>query len=236
MDKKLNRKRRIIIGQLLQFERQRQKLSQTDIAKRTGIRQDTISKMESGDREIDVAKLISYCEVLGLTPMDFALQIESKLHGEGLLKHPKRLYRNTPRETVKIRVAVSWCNGHFSGLFGDNLPKGEDLTAGTFAELKEMAQDCLDSYVKRVMSEERGKSLNYRDCNYELKFKFLDAEALLKAYSPYLSLAAINRVSSVDANLLSRYANGHKKAGAHQLRRLADAIHQIGEELITVIP
>ena len=70
---------------------------------------------------------------------------------------------------------------------------------------------------------------------YDFKYKFLDATSLLKAYSSYISLAVISRVSGINQNLLSQYANGLKKARPNQMKRIIEAINKIGKELSAVV-
>ena len=53
--------------------------------------------------------------------------------------------------------------------------------------------------------------------DYEFVYNYLDATTLLKAYSPYVSLAAISRASGINQSLLSHYVNGLKKPREHQL-------------------
>lgn len=65
---------------------------------------------------------------------------------------------------------------------------------------------------------------------YEFEYKFLDATSLLKAYSSYISFSVISRISGINQNLLSQYANGMKKAGQNQIKRIVEAIHIISED------
>ena len=45
---------------------------------------------------------------------------------------------------------------------------------------------------------------------YDFVYKFQDVTALLKAYSSFVSLAAISRETGINSALLSHYANGLK--------------------------
>lgn len=67
--------------------------------------------------------------------------------------------------------------------------------------------------------------------NYEFVYNYEDAAALLHAYEPYVSLAAISRASGINQGLLSHYANGLKKPRPEQRRRIVDGLHKIGNEL-----
>ena len=65
--------------------------------------------------------------------------------------------------------------------------------------------------------------------------KFLDAAALLNAYSPYISLVAISRLSGINQNQLSQYANGLKNARPNQMKRILEAVCEIGKELSAAV-
>ena len=233
MDRILNKRRRKYIGNLLHVERTRQKISQEEIAQRLDIRQDQVSKMESGDRRIDVVELLIYCEELGLSPTQIAAKIESYLFGMGLIhKRPNMKYQRGLRAIETVRVDVSWHENSFKASYGENVPWTLDLEAGTFPELQEKARKCLVSHVKT--EEEKGTDMSQwlSDGQYEFQYKFKDARSLLTAYVPYLTLAAISRASGIDQSLLSLYANGKKKPRPHQLERIADAINRIGKEFM----
>lgn len=67
--------------------------------------------------------------------------------------------------------------------------------------------------------------------DYEFVYNYEDAAALLHAYEPYVSLAAISRASGINQGLLSHYANRLKKPRPEQRRRIVDGLHKIGNEL-----
>jgi len=67
--------------------------------------------------------------------------------------------------------------------------------------------------------------------DYEFVYNYLDATTLLKAYSPYVSLAAISRASG----LLSHYVNGLKKPREQQRKRIVAGLHKIGSDLQSVM-
>ena len=52
-------------------ERRKQKLLQTDLADNVGISQPYLSRMENGQREIDIADAVLLCLALGLDLNDF---------------------------------------------------------------------------------------------------------------------------------------------------------------------
>ncbi|MCR5043901.1 MAG: helix-turn-helix transcriptional regulator [Bacteroidaceae bacterium] len=222
MDKELNERRRKKVGFLLMSERKCQHINQKYVARKMGVRQELISKIEASKRRIDIIELIGYCEALNLTLTEFAWKIETYLHAEGLLPPPKSNIRDK-----KIGIEVSWCENKFSASFREIVPKTIVLTANTFAELQKEARNTMKKLVKAL--DKAGHKVPWwlRNEKYEFEYKFLDARSLLNAYSPYISHAVISKTSEINPSLLSQYAKGLKKAGPNQLRRITDAINKI---------
>ena len=135
----------------------------------------------------------------------------------------------------KIKVDVSWRENKFYALLGGVVSETIEFTADSFIELKKKTEEGLESYI--IMMEAKGNNLPLWLMNkeYELEYKYLDATSMLKAYSPFISLAAISRVSGINQNLLSQYLNGIKNARPSQIKRIMDAIHMIGKELISAV-
>ena len=230
MSKILNKKRRNQIGFLLQQERKCQHLEQDIIAQKMEVRQESISRIEAGTRRIDIPELIEYVEILGFSITEIAWKIENYLSALGLLPVPK-----TNVLGKKIRVEVSWHDNSFSASVADILPGTFEFTANTFAELQIEVEEGIDSHIKGMVAKGDKVTWWLVKKKYEFEYKFLDATSLLNAYSPYVTLAAINRVTGINQNLLSRYAKGQKNASSTQLKRIAEAIQKIGRELTTIV-
>ena len=230
MSKILNKKRRKQIGFLLQQERKCQHLEQDIIAQKMEVRQESISRIEAGTRRIDIPELIEYVEILGFSITEIAWKIENYLSALGLLPIPK-----TNVLGKKIRVEVSWHDNSFSASVADILPGTFEFTANTFAELQIEVEEGIDSHIKGMVAKGDKVPWWLAKKKYEFEYKFLDATSLLNAYSPYVTLAAINRVTGINQNLLSRYAKGQKNASSTQLKRIAEAIQKIGRELTTIV-
>lgn len=71
--------------------------------------------------------------------------------------------------------------------------------------------------------------------DYEFVYNYLDATTLLKAYSPYVSLAAISHASGINQSLLSHYVNGLKKSREQQRKRIVAGLHKIESDLQSVM-
>ncbi len=135
----------------------------------------------------------------------------------------------------KIIVNVAWCDKNFGGSFDESVPGAAVFTAPTFQELQKVAKDTLDFHVEGLIEDGEDVPAWLAEGDYEFEYIFEDAAALLHAYEPYISLAAISRASGINQGLLSHYANGVKKPRAEQRRRIVDGLHKIGNELQHVL-
>ncbi len=66
---------------LLKDLRQRAGLTQVQVAKKLRVTQSLFSKMERGDRRLDIIEVRTLCRVLGVSFQDFAALLERELAG-----------------------------------------------------------------------------------------------------------------------------------------------------------
>lgn len=135
----------------------------------------------------------------------------------------------------KVRVDVSWCGNNFSASLGENVLGAVVFTADTFAELQKEAKESLEFHIEGMVADGDDVPQWLVDGDYEFEYKFLDATSLLRAYEPYLSLAAISRASGINQHQLSHYVNNIKRPRAQQRERIVEGIHKIGKELLAVV-
>lgn len=130
----------------------------------------------------------------------------------------------------KTIVNVAWCEKNFGGSLGDNVPGAVVFTAKTFEELQKEAKESLDFHVEGLLEDGQDvpEWLKYGD--YKFEYVYQDVTTLLKAYAPYISLAAISRASGISLGLLSHYVNGLKKPREKQRQRIVKGLHKIGSE------
>ncbi|MDW4367069.1 XRE family transcriptional regulator [Staphylococcus saprophyticus] len=78
-----------VIGKRIKELRKQKKLTQNDLSKLTGYKQNTISSHENGTRGIDEIDIMNYCEALGVTPTDlFQKEPQPKLETLPVKKIP----------------------------------------------------------------------------------------------------------------------------------------------------
>lgn len=230
MRETIKNKQKKQIGYLLQYEREIQSIGQETIARQMDVGQESVSRIEAGTRRIDILELIDYAHVLGFSITEMAWKIETYLSALSLLPLPHMNVLNK-----KIRVKVTCRENVFLASVNDIVPETFEFTADNFDELQIEIEESFDSYFKGMAANGVKVPRWLLKKKYEFEYNFLDAKSLLKAYSPYISLTSISRVSGINRDQLSQYANGLKKARPNQLRRIADAIHKIGKELTAVV-
>ena len=135
----------------------------------------------------------------------------------------------------KIRVDVAWCDKNFGASLGENVPGAVVVTAKTFAELQKEVKDTLAFHIEGMVRDGDEVPQWLAEGNYEFEYNFMDVAALLRAYEPFVSLAAISRSSGINQHLLSHYANGIKKPRPQQRERIVEGIHNIGKELLAIV-
>lgn len=134
----------------------------------------------------------------------------------------------------KIKVYIAWCDKNFGASLSDNVPGAVVVTAKTFAELQKEVKDALSFHIEGMEADGDEIPQWLAEGDYEVEYHFTDTAALLRAYEPFISLAAISRSSGINQHLLSHYANGIKKPRPQQRERIVQGIHNIGRELLTV--
>lgn len=134
----------------------------------------------------------------------------------------------------KIVVEVLWCDKNFGASLGENVPGAVVLTAKTYEELLREVPETLRFHIDGMIEDGDDVPQWLRDGDYEFEYHLMDVATMLRAYEPYVSLAALSRASGINQHLLSHYANRMKQPRAQQRQRIVDGIHKIGRELLAV--
>ena len=79
MDKTIYTREYSILLRLLAEKREKSGLTQSELAKRLGLTQSTVSKFERGDRRLDVVQLRTICAHLGVSLLDFVSELEKRM-------------------------------------------------------------------------------------------------------------------------------------------------------------
>jgi transcriptional regulator with XRE-family HTH domain len=71
--------RRRLVGAVLRDLRVDAKVRQSDVARRLGAPQSTVSKIESGERTADAVEILEICAALGVSMTEFVRRLERRL-------------------------------------------------------------------------------------------------------------------------------------------------------------
>ena len=149
--------------------------------------------------------------------------------------HRKQNKDKTRKDMEKIIVNVAWCDKNFGASLGDNVPGAVVVTADTYEKLLREVPETLRFHVEGMIEDGDDVPQWLADGDYELEYHLIDVATVLRAYEPFVSLAAISRASGINQHQLSHYATRIKTPRPEQRKRIVEGIHKIGRELMSVV-
>ena len=135
----------------------------------------------------------------------------------------------------KIIVNVAWVDKNFGASLGDNVPGSVVLTADTYEKLLQEVPETLRFHVEGMVEDGDDVPQWLVDGEYEFEYHLQDVATVLRAYEPFVSLAAISRATGINQHQLSHYATRMKTPRPEQRRRIVEGIHKIGKQLLAVM-
>ena len=99
--------------------------------------------------------------------------------------------------------------------------------------LQEAKQSVLDAIrlFKEYNNEENIPEILKGD--YELVYKF-DVQSFLDYYKGVFTPAALERIAGINQKQIQHYSSGHRKPRLAQRRKIEEALHKLGHELIAM--
>jgi transcriptional regulator with XRE-family HTH domain len=79
MDKTIYSREYAVVLRLLRAAREKAGITQVKLAEKLGLTQSFVSKIERGDRRLDIVQLRTVCQVFGLSLLEFVEQLEADL-------------------------------------------------------------------------------------------------------------------------------------------------------------
>ncbi|HWV30431.1 MAG TPA: helix-turn-helix transcriptional regulator [Dyadobacter sp.] len=127
----------------------------------------------------------------------------------------------------KIRVIIERSKDFFWA-YGDNVDK---VNGGgeTIDQLKQSVLECIE-IVKSFDDKNIPAALKGE---YEIVWKF-DVESLLEYYKGIFSQTGIARLTGINEKQLNHYASGLKKPRPAQAKKIENALHKLGGELLAI--
>jgi predicted RNase H-like HicB family nuclease len=130
--------------------------------------------------------------------------------------------------TKKIKIIIERSDDCYSS-YAENVP-GIYGQGDTVDDAKQSALDGLDLLLKYNDSENIPNILKGK---YEIVFKF-DAESFLNFYKKIFTNAALERMTGINQKQFQHYASGLKKPRLVQVKKIENAMHILGRELMSV--
>ncbi len=112
-----------------------------------------------------------------------------------------------------------------------NLP-GCISTGNSLLDIKESIQDAVIFHIEG-MKEECLEIPEAFQRDYELIYK-IDIPALFDWFSGVLTKSGISRLTGMNQSLISQYASGIKRPSSKQTRKIENALHRLGQELLEI--
>ena len=131
-----------------------------------------------------------------------------------------------------ILKAIIESNENNYSAFIENLD-GIVATGATISEIKANLSDAIDDYI--ATCKEYGCALpeSLRDEDFSIEFK-MDVKSLLTIYDGIFTKAGLERITGINQKQLWHYANGSSSPRRAQVLKIENALHRLGEELISV--
>lgn len=126
-----------------------------------------------------------------------------------------------------VNVVVEKTNTGYSAYMPD-VP-GFVSVGDTFNELRNNIQEAITLYLET--SQEFGDTIpEVLSAEYQLSFRF-EIQTLMEWLSKVMSQKGLSDIAGMNESLVSQYANGIKKPGPKQLKRMENALHQFADDL-----
>jgi predicted RNase H-like HicB family nuclease len=129
-------------------------------------------------------------------------------------------------KTLRIIIEKS---ADFYDAYAENC-EGIYGAGNTVEEAKENVLNGLELFVKNTDTEKLPDILKG---GYLISYKF-DTQSFLNYYDKIFSKPALERLTGINQKQLHHYASGLRKPREQQRKKIADALHQLGQELLTI--
>ena len=105
-------------------------------------------------------------------------------------------------------------------------------TGNSLAEIKSSIREAVDFHLEGMIWEELPLPESFEE-SYELAFK-MDVASLFEWFSGVITKSGISRLTGMNQSLISQYASGIKTPSTKQTRKIEQALHAFGHELLEI--
>lgn len=114
----------------------------------------------------------------------------------------------------------------------DLLPGWVVTGSRDFSQFKKEVEESIAFYVDCAKAD--GEEYpSFLDSDFEIVYKF-DVRSLLEYYRGIFSFSALQTITGINQKQLAHYASGISKPRPQQARKIADGLHSLATELLTV--
>lgn len=140
----------------------------------------------------------------------------------------ERMINHTTMYNLKATIEVT--ENNYSAFIEDL--DGIVATGSTIAEIKSNLLDALDDYIEtcKKLGCDLPAELNGDFC---IEFK-MDVKSLLTIYNGIFTKAGLERITGINQKQLWHYANGKSAPRRAQALKIENALHRLGNELISI--
>ena len=134
----------------------------------------------------------------------------------------------------KINVKIGWSGENFSCIADDAALNGIVLaTCETLEGLKKQFQESLQFHIEGCIQDGNLLPEWLINGQYDVNY-MLEISALLHSFDGILTRSAIDRVSGINEKQIEYYASGNRMPLPQQKKKIINAFHSIGKELVSV--
>ena len=134
----------------------------------------------------------------------------------------------------KIDVKIGWSGENFSCTADHAALNGIVVaTSETVESLKKQFQESLQFHIEGCINDRNQLPEWLTNGQYELNYT-LEISALLQNFDGILRRSAIARVAGINEEQIEYYASGYRMPRPQQKKKIINAFHSIGKELVSV--
>jgi predicted RNase H-like HicB family nuclease len=133
-------------------------------------------------------------------------------------------------EILKNLVIIERTTEGYSA-FLPELP-GCVCTGSSIQEIKHTIWDTVEFHLEGLRLEQLEIPESFEG-EFQLAYK-MDVESLFDWFTGILTKSGLSRITGMNQSLISQYANGTKTPGGKQTRKIEQALHNLGQELLEI--
>ena len=105
-------------------------------------------------------------------------------------------------------------------------------TGKNLKEIRENIWEAVEFHLDGMKMEQLPVPASF-ESEFELVFK-MDVASLFEWFSGVLTKAGVSRITGMNQSLINQYATGIKKPSVRQSRKIEQALHNLGQELLEI--